>query len=436
MWTSVGSLTAARTVLTVLVLLSSAQAGLSLRHAGLPSLLRSMDSRTSVADVAAEHLEEGARAGRSNFTSAGMAVSLYRGFEGSAGEQCEVQRQYVAQPVHCAQQNDRFSDVELKASLVQFQRLWAVMELTFPHSRCCMGLNHRFAIYHTIRALKPAIIIESGVAAGHTTWLIRQAAGPNTPIFALDPADPAATYPQSTGIGFWKDIPGSLTRYLTGRNFQDLAFARWDLLIPDPRVRARTLVILDDHQSSVQRLKMLHRWNFQYAFYEDNYPFSVATSADKWTCAGLAGLVHDYTSVLYGDAYSPNTVCSAVPNGTTRVLYKDQFGSRCQWLTLAEHAKNSEWMTANLASYFEFPPVFSPCTGTARRPLLGSDVSVLKPLGFPSLDAELWHYGHLYPALIQLNRVPLADQAQQVLDAIAASKAFAKDQREHNGWIR
>merc|ERR1719420_1267544 len=105
-------------------------------------------------------------------------------------------------------------------------------------------------------------------------------------------------------FGGWKDLSGKTT-YLVAQNFADLAMARWDLLIPDAKVRERTLVILDDHQSSVERLKMLRRWGFRHVFYEDNYPFQVATSADKRTCEKLVDLPRTFTKPLYGDAYSP-----------------------------------------------------------------------------------------------------------------------------------
>jgi len=295
-----------------------------------------------------------------------------------------------------------------------------------------MGVNHRFAIYHTVRALKPLVIIESGIAAGHTTWLLRQAAGPNVPIFSLDPSDPLVAYPASDGIGGWKD-PSGMTRYFTAKNFQDLALARWDLLIPDPHVRNQTLIILDDHQSSVARLKMLKRWGFRYAFYEDNYPYQVATSEDTSTCLKMKNLKRRPTK-MFGDAYSPNTVCSAVPPGVNAVLQKDRFGHRCKWLSLSEHQMNVQWMQRNLEAYFEFPAVFTPCKGVAREPLLALtnhppelQEMLLRQYGFPSVHEELWHYGHLFPALLELKSMPESDRAKEAKEAVWQTAAFYKD---------
>lgn len=304
-----------------------------------------------------------------------------------------------------------------------------------------MGVNHRFAIYHTVRALKPLVIIESGVAAGHTTWLLRQAAGPNVPIFSLDPTDPLTSYPVSDGIGGWKDLSG-MTRYFTGSSFQDLAFARWDMLIPDPHVRNQTLIILDDHQSSVERLKMIKRWGFRYAFYEDNYPYKVATSEDTKTCLKTKGLQRSPTK-MFGDAYSPNTVCSVLPTNTQAVLHKDHFGHKCKWLSLSEHQMNVQWMQRNLAGYFEFPPIFTPCQHVARAPLLQLtddppqlQEMLLRQYGFPSVQQELWHYGHLFPALLELKPVPESDLAKEVKEAIWQTAAFFKDAVANGEFIR
>jgi len=258
------------------------------------------------------------------------------------------------------------------------------------------------------------VIIESGAAAGRGTWLLRYTAGPSVPIFSIDPGDAVAMYGPQKG---WKD-PSGQTRYFNGGNFQDLSLIRWDVHIPDPAVRARTLIILDDHQSSIVRLKMLRNWGFRHVFYEDNYPFGVATSTDTWTCEKFgATMPRAWTKPLYGDAYSPNTVCGAVPPGWNFVLEKDRFGHKCQFLSLAQHAENIKWYQEHLTSYFEFPSLFSRCTGLqgpARAPLLGQDPSVLEFMGFPKPEDELWNYGHLYPALMDLKALDSAVGPRQV----------------------
>eukprot|EP00746_Dinoflagellata_sp_MGD_P027761 gnl/MRDRNA2_/MRDRNA2_165550_c0_seq1.p1 gnl/MRDRNA2_/MRDRNA2_165550_c0~~gnl/MRDRNA2_/MRDRNA2_165550_c0_seq1.p1 ORF type:complete len:395 (+),score=62.10 gnl/MRDRNA2_/MRDRNA2_165550_c0_seq1:84-1268(+) len=342
--------------------------------------------------------------------------------QGTVEGQCDIQRQYGPRPVNCPSGNDRWSYAELEVSVLQFAQFWAKMKTKF-WSPCCMGLNHRFVLHHTIRALNPLVIIESGVAAGHTTWLLREVAGPNVPIFSLDPDEPTVAYSKQG----WKD-PNPQTRYFTGSNFVDLAYARWDVLIPDPRVRAQTLVIIDDHQSAIERLKMIKRWGFGYAYYDDNYPFALATSADSHTCKNLPGLVHNYTKELYGDAYSPQTMCGEIPQGTTQVLSKDQFGAQCKFIALSEHQQNVHWMQTHIKSYFEFPAVFSPCANVTRPSLLGDKSSALQAYGFPSIETELWHYGHLFPCVIEMKPLAPGEIAFETHTAILATLAFRQQQ--------
>jgi hypothetical protein len=337
----------------------------------------------------------------------------------------------------CPQRVERWNYADLEMSVAGFMPVWKDMQTTFSSwGPCCMGFNHRFVVFHLMASLQPAAIIESGVAAGHTTWMLRKVMGPNVPIFAMDPADPSNEYNASTG-GFWKDAPNSQTRYYTGLNFQDLAAARWDELIPDPDMRARTLVILDDHQSTVERLKMMQRWGFRYFYYDDNYPYTIATTDDPHTCktGSLVGLYHNYSKGnMFGDAYSPNTMCASLPAGTMRILHKDQFGHKCKWLTVAEHSQNVHWMQQNLMNYFEFPAVFSPCQNLTRPPLLGTDPLTLSKFGFPPPQGELWHYGHLYPPLIELKPLDPKEANQKLALAISSTKTWTKANADH--WVR
>lgn len=333
-----------------------------------------------------------------------------KGAGASQADQCEVTRQYAPKPSLCPQGNDRFSLQDLRSSLPGFKAMFAFLKSTFDkEAPCCMGINHQFAIFHSVRKLDPLAIIESGVAAGHGTFLLRSVAGSGIPIFSLDPGDPGdrrgylsrEVARQVGGVEGWRDTNPN-TKYLTGSSFKDFAEVQWNMMIPDPQIRARTLVILDDHQSSLERLKVLKRWGFRYAFYEDNYPFQVSTSQDPWTCKDLGGS-QTYTKALFGDAYSPDTVCSSLPKGIGMVLHKDRFGKKCRWLTRREHEANVKWMQEHVASYYEFPALFSACAGNVSRPtILGEDPKILKTYGFPAPQAELWKYGHLYPALIEL----------------------------------
>lgn len=360
-----------------------------------------------------------------DFSSTGMRTSL------TQAEMCAVAAQYNPGPTLCplGAGQMRFPLPTMQARIAGFVETWAAMQKEFP-VQCCMGVNHLFAVYHAVTELQPPVVIESGVAAGHTTWMLRRLL-PAARIFAHDPTGPA-TYAKEDNMAVargWIDENPNTT-YLTQENFQDLARARWDELIPDAADRARTFVLLDDHQSSVERIKMLRRWGFRHLFYEDNYPFNMATSADKYTCPNLppAILPRTYTIHPIGDAYSPNSMCQPVPPGTTSVLYKDRFGTLCTVITLQAHVANLAFLQASMKSYFEYPALFSPCAAATRPTVLattppaalGLPPAVLPPGG----GGDLWFYGHYHPALIELH--PVIDPDAELAAAIAAADKVAE----------
>jgi hypothetical protein len=335
-------------------------------------------------------------------------------------EQCEIARDYTAEASLCSVGSDRFRNLD--SFVPGFAQLWAKMKVAFAGAPCCMGINHLFAVYHMVLTLQPQVIIESGVAAGHTTWLLRQVA-PNAQIFCLDPVDSSTYKVEMQGIQGYHD-PAAV--YLTGPSFQDLSAVRWDQLIPDAAARARTLVILDDHQSALERVKMLRRWGFVDLFYEDNYPFRIAASHDSATCPNLAALSRTFTKSLHGDAYSPNTMCAPLPAGTSEVLQKDRFGKICRVLTIPEHKANVAYFQSVLSSYFEYPALFRDCAG-ARRPALLRDAAQLAQLGLPSQLEEIWGYGHLHPPLMRLKPVLPANAAAELQTAIRLAVKFSSD---------
>lgn len=397
---------------------------------GLSSSARTAANATSAAGSTANSSIAAARAA----SARAMGQASAKAFQGTSihgrTEMCDIARWYTEKPEKCPMGPPSlpgFTKPEMLASLPGFAQAFKAIHQVVP-VQCCMGVNHMFAIYHSIKTLKPLAVIESGVAAGHGTFLIRQAAGPNIPIFSMDPGHPLMSYPGGGGIQGWADIYNPRTQYFTGAFFQDLAAARWDKLIPDPAVRERTLVILDDHQSSLERMKMLRRWGFKWVFYEDNYPFLLATSDDKYSCHDLGSVVtHAWSRNLHGDAYSPNTVCSDVPPGWSFVLHKDRFARKCQILTLEQHEDNVHWFQEHIAHYYEYPAVWSDCIDVKRQPLLVKEPQILSMYGFPQPDMELWNYGHLFPSLIELK--PLApDEKEQMLHvAIQAVNEFYQD---------
>lgn len=326
-------------------------------------------------------------------------------------QQCNIVKEYLSEPTQCMRGHDHWSRAELSAHVPKFLTFWANQKQRLPN-HCCMGVNHMFALHFLVQTLKPAAIIESGVAAGHQTFMLRATAPVGSKIFAIDPGDPYTAYKYG-GFGAWKDTYTGLTTYFTGPMFQDLSMIPWDVIIPDRKVRENTLVVLDDHQSCVERFKVMQKYGFRYAFYEDNYPFKVATSKDTSTCMNLGKNISrdfDIGSYAFGDAFSPNAACGApFPKAETHFVYKDAFGSNCSLLRKEDHHSLLKWLQDNMDIYYEFPPLFTTCN-TSRAPLLEPSENILGRLGLPPVAYEIWQYGHLFPAFIDLKGVGIYER--------------------------
>merc|ERR1719428_2039843 len=241
----------------------------------------------------------------------------------SARQQCNIINEYAPEPSLCMKGHDKWSRTQLLAHVPKFRAFLAKQKQILPN-HCCMGVNHMFALHYLIDTLKPSAIIESG--------------------------DPLVSY-KGGGFGAWKDYSGD-TVYFTGPFFKDFAEIDWDIVIPDPEVRKNTLVMLDDHQSCVERFKVLQKYGFRYAFYEDNYPFKVATSQDPYTCLNLGHTIFrnfDVDGFAFGDAFSPNAACGApYPEDKRQFVYKDCFGHKCKLSYKSDHDKMVTWLQDNM----------------------------------------------------------------------------------------
>ena len=186
---------------------------------------------------------------------------------------------------------------------------------------------HYFAIWCTVRALKPETIIESGIHNGVGSWLIRQAAE-NSRMILISPEDPQV----------YRDDHND-TEYFTAKAFTDFASIDWQSVMPSFASRARTLILFDDHQAGTVRLRQARQLGFGHVMFDDNY---------------ISG---------YGDNLSVKMICEPATQHlilgyNKSFLMLDNFGR-------TKHEVSAEWYLSkrtefleDIEIYAEFPPTW------------------------------------------------------------------------------
>ena len=211
-----------------------------------------------------------------------------------------------------------------------------------PANACGGRLNHQFALYCITKIMKPETIIESGVYAGQSTYILRQAAGPETNIISLDPyqtpvctSRPTDARPGATekDLDRWVD-PTDNNEYLTGpTNFVDFGQVDWSARIAKGDLNPdTTLILIDDHQGV--------------------YPGRFH-----------AFLKHGFTKVVYDDNLQMGW----------GMLEGDMVGDTPKQMWRHANSDASQWLfNKALVRYAEFPPVLSPrltqATGWRKEP--------------------------------------------------------------------
>lgn len=273
-------------------------------------------------------------------------------------------------PTNCPQGNDHWSVDELKMAMPEFAKLYAKRPI--QNNRGGMNINHAFALWFTVSHMKPEYIIESGVLHGQTTWLLHQAA-PEAQVYSVDP--------MSEWQLLYKDN-STKQRYFMGENFKDLSNITWDDFIPKD-ARHRTLVMLDDHQSSIKRTKQLLAHDFIHLWYDDNWSGNYEGA----------------------DCYSFNQVCSPAPAKAKAVSWKDNMGASSESISVDDHNDNSKWLSSHIEIYYEFPAIFDGCADHSSHKhshSLFSKEAELLAMGLPSIADERNHYLHLYSPYVKL----------------------------------
>jgi hypothetical protein len=191
-----------------------------------------------------------------------------------------------------------------------------------------MRYNHSFALWFMLRALKPEIVIESGVWQGHSTWLIEQAC-PDARLICLD-------------IDFSRLLYKSAKADYIQKDFAECS---WTDVAADQAV-----CFFDDHQNAYQRLKDMRWAGFTRAIFEDNYPCGEGDFYSLRQMLKGCGHPHLQLSEKYmGDE----------DQRQRRQMFEDVIrvaGPR-QQLLVPPNGEDKAMFERNCRAYFEFPPV-------------------------------------------------------------------------------
>ena len=181
-----------------------------------------------------------------------------------------------------------------------------------------MKSPHMFAVFAMLRALKPQVVIESGVWKGGGTWLIEQAV-PDAHVISIDPnlqnlvyRSPRADYSMlDFNLHDWSQAPGG------------------------------SVVLFDDHQGAFVRLQQSLWHGVNHVIFEDNYPPS------KGDCYSLKKL-------FAGSGFQPTP-----PSGLRGRIRQRACGQQAGRV-VPPSEKQQRSIVNNLITYSEFPPVVRP----------------------------------------------------------------------------
>ena len=209
-----------------------------------------------------------------------------------------------------------WTDQDLINALPDFMRVYENRPL--KTNKGGMEIQHAFFAWFTARWLRPEAIIESGVFKGQGTWFLHQGHS-DAEIFALDPK------PQLREVT------------IEGAHYLDSDFSRCDWTQINA---ANSLVLFDDHQNSLERVKQALWFGFRHILIDDNY------------CPGR------------GDNYSLKEAMLGAGHSHPRSIRRklgDLLRSLRGWQTSTDNIRpnisDRVYLLRNV-DYYEFPPVY------------------------------------------------------------------------------
>jgi hypothetical protein len=204
---------------------------------------------------------------------------------------------------------------DMRASLEEFASLY--QRRPIKDNQGGMRAPHAFLSWFVLRALKPKVIIESGVWLGQGTWLFEQAC-PDATLFCIDLNLSRIEYKSAAATYYDRDF----------------STIDWNHLPKDD-----TLVFFDDHQDYYQRAITSRWFGFTHLMFEDNYP------AHRGNCYSLK---QAFAHAGFKGSHE----------GRRRERLKSLFGFGALPDERPANSVDAAYLEANLDCYAELPPVF------------------------------------------------------------------------------
>jgi len=197
-----------------------------------------------------------------------------------------------------------------------------------------MRASHMFACWVVMKTLRPEYVIESGVWNGGGTWLIEKTL-PGVKIICLDPNLKKERYVSKNAVYLKKDF----------------GLINWDKLPKD-----KTLIIFDDHQNALRRVREAKKFGFKNIIFEDN-------GAPMFDKGGSMGDFYSIKKVFSGLGFDPD--CS-LKIKISKILWMLYYTKNLNLLkktirefrAVPKNFSDREYLLDNLDAYYEFPPIF------------------------------------------------------------------------------
>ena len=203
-------------------------------------------------------------------------------------------------------------------------------------------IEHAFYLYLVLKKLKPKLIIESGVFAGQSTWLMEKFC--------------------PTGKFYCFDINLSNLKYksIKAKYFEyDLTQFDWSKID-----KKKTLIFFDDHVSFYDRLEFSTTNKFNHIIFDDNYPSKIGD------CYSFRKILNEHDQKYYVYEYFNNLFYAKIKYFIKKILGIHNFyGNRKvvfgknkikiydpkRFIKFKKEHKVSFYKNKDF--YFEFPPL-------------------------------------------------------------------------------